>query len=123
MNNVNLVGRVTKDLELKTSEDGQHSYTNFTLAVDDYAGKEKGRISSFIEIVAFGKKAEVLCEYITKGRELAITGKLQSGSYVDKEGTKKYNIKVILEDFNFVGSKKAVGENFDSSPDINNVPF
>lgn len=125
MNKVSLVGRVTRDLELKTFNDGQRSYTYFTIAVNDYAGKDKGIVSNFIDVVAFDKKAEVLCKYITKGRELAVTGKLENGSYIDREGVKRYNMKVILEDFSFVGTKKAVGDTAGYSLSLNSddVPF
>lgn len=125
MNKVSLVGRVTRDLELKRFTDGQRVYTYFTIAVNDYAGKEKGTVSNFINVVAFDKKAEILCKYITKGRELAVTGKLENGGYIDKDGIKRYNMKVILEDFNFVGTKKAVGDTNEYSLSLNNddVPF
>lgn len=123
MNKVSLVGRVTRDLELKTFSDGQRSYTYFTIVVNEYAGKEKGIVSNFIDVVAFDKKAEILCKYITKGRELAITGKLENGSYIDKDGVKRYNMKVILEDFNFVGTKKVAGDGYDLSINSGDVPF
>lgn len=125
MNKVSLIGRVTRDIELRKFNDGQRSYTNFTIVVNDYAGKEKGRVGNFIDIVAFDKKAEVLCKYITKGRELAVTGKLENSSYIDKDGVKRYNMKVILEDFSFVGNKKAVGDTTGYSVSLNSedVPF
>lgn len=123
MNKVNLLGRVVKDLELKTSEDGEHVYTNFTIVTDEYAGKEKGRVSNFINVVAFGKKAETLCKYVTHGRELAITGKLENSSYINKEGIKKYSTKVLLEDFNFVGKAKAAGAENEPIDNISEVPY
>lgn len=105
MNNVNLVGRVTKDIELKVSRCGSKVYTYFTLAVNRYAGREKGQVTDFIDIVAFDKQAETLSKYVFKGDKIAINGRLDTGSYEGADGAKKYFSKVILDDFSFMGNK------------------
>lgn len=103
MNQVVLLGRVTRTLELKESE-SHNKYVKFTLAVDEYWSSEKR--TNFIDIVAFGKQAEVLCEYVEKGRKLAITGTLSSEEYVNKEGTKVKRTSVILKEFDFADQPK-----------------
>lgn len=103
MNQVSLMGNVTDNLELKTSEKTQKLYTQFTLAINDYHGRE--RKTNFIRIVAFGSKAEILAKYLTKGRKLMVKGKLTSELYQNQEGKKQEYVKVILEDFEFVDSR------------------
>lgn len=106
MNNVSIVGRITKNLEIKTYNEGDGKYTSFTIAVQDYLGKEES--VSFIDVVAFGKKAEVLCSYGEKGTLIAVNGKLKSSSYINREGIKRYTTNILLEDFKFLGKSKKV---------------
>lgn len=103
MNQVSLIGNVTRDLELRESED-HHKYVQFTLAVHDYwAGTER---TSFISNVAFGKQAELLAEYVKKGNKLAVNGHLTTEGYKDKEGKTVRRTRVIVEDFEFISSPK-----------------
>ena len=106
MNNVSIVGRITRNLEIKTYDGGDGKYTSFTIAVQEYIGKEES--VSFIDVVSFGKKAEVLCNYGEKGTLIAINGRLRSSSYINKEGVKNYRTNIILEDFKFLGKAKKV---------------
>lgn len=108
MNRVSLVGNVVRDLELKKSNDGNSQYVQFTLAVNDYSYSKGDNKATFINIVAFGKKAEILSQYTAKGRKLAIEGKIDTGTYIDKDGAKKYTANIILQDFEFVDSKEKV---------------
>lgn len=105
MNRVSLVGNIVKNLELKKSNDGKSAYVRFTLAVSDYNYSKLEKIATFINIVAFGKKAEVLSQYAVKGIKLAVEGKIETGIYTDKEGMKRYVSNVILHDFEFIDSK------------------
>lgn len=106
MNKVSLIGNVTRDLELKSYKEGNGAYVRFTLAINNYNSKTKESSADFINIVAFGNKAEVLSKYVTKGRKIAIDGKLNTGSYVSAEGEKRFTTEVILKDFYFVDYKK-----------------
>lgn len=108
MNKVTLIGNVVKELNLKTynSSEGKGSYTQFTLAVNEYKHKDKDNNAIFINIVAFDKQAEVLSKYVIKGSKLAIEGRINTDSYLDSNGEKKYSFAVTLEEFHFLGDKK-----------------
>lgn len=108
MNKVNIIGNVTKDLELKTSENGGTPYVQFIVAINEYIHGTKETKAIFIEVVAFGRKAEVLSVHLCKGSKIAIEGKLSTSSYINKTGGKSYSTKIIVEEFTFVDSKKAI---------------
>ena len=108
MNRVYLIGRVTRDLELKHIGTEERKYTRFTLAVNEYKSITKEYTTNFIDIVAFDRKAEILSQYITKGCKLSIEGKIRTGSYLDNTSIKKYTIDIILEDFDFIDNKPNV---------------
>ncbi|EKQ55960.1 MULTISPECIES: single-stranded DNA-binding protein [unclassified Clostridium] len=108
MNKVYLIGRVTKDLEPQQFDANERIYVKFTLAVNDYKSNTKEYTTNFINIVAFGRKAEILSQYITKGHKLSIEGKVRTGSYLDRNNIKKYTVDIILEDFDFIDNKSNV---------------
>lgn len=127
MNSVILIGRLTKDPETRyTTGDNQMAVCRFTLAVDRI-GKDKG--ADFIGCVAFGKTAEVIGKYMSKGRQMAVTGHIQTGSY-EKDGQKRYTTDVIVDRMEFVGSKNEekpqeqmeIPEGFETI-DESDVPF
>ncbi len=100
INNVNLVGRLTKYPELKFTVGTGTAVANFTLAVDRRFSKNKE--VDFINIVCFGKTAEVVSEYSGKGKLLGVTGRIQVRSYDAKDGTKKYVTEVIGENIDII---------------------
>lgn len=104
MNQVNLLGNLTKDPELKKSKDTDISYTQFTLAVHERTSRKEKK-TYFIEVVAFHKKAILLTRTVTKGQQILVQGKIVSDSYMNKEGEKVYTTKVVLEDFCLTGHK------------------
>ena len=108
MNKVNIIGNVTKDLELKTSEGAGNTYVQFVVAINEYIKSTNETKATFIDVVAFGRKAEVLSVHLSKGSKIAIDGKLSTSSYVNSNGVKSYSTKIILEEFTFVESKKAI---------------
>ena len=113
MNKVSLVGNVVNDLELKEykNDEGEGKYVRFTLAVNEYNVKRNEKIATFVEIVAFDKKAIILAHNVGKGSKLAVEGKLRTSSYLKSEGEKKYKVDIILSEFTFIDSKKkAVNE-------------
>ena len=91
MNKVILIGRTTKDIELKGNET---KVANFTLAVPRNGNKE---VTDFISCVAFDKKAEILKEYVKKGNKVAIQGSIQISKY-EKEGKTFYNTQVVVDE-------------------------
>lgn len=103
MNKVILIGRLTKDPELKFAQSTGNAVTRFTLAVNRHMKKEE---ADFINCIAFGKTGEAIAQYLTKGRQLAITGGIRTGSYDAKDGTKKYTTDVIVESFEFINDGK-----------------
>lgn len=102
MNNVQLIGRMTKDIELKTTETANGPFTigSFDVAVP----RQKKGECDFIRCTAFGKTSEIIQKYITKGRRIALTGRLQVDNYEDKDGNKKTATKVIVNSIDFVDS-------------------
>lgn len=96
MNNVNLVGRLVRDPELKYGKDGKAILKN-TVAVN--RNKEQ---SDFINIVAFGKTAELIAEYHNKGDLIAVSGAIWTGSYDAQDGTKRYTFEVAVNSITFV---------------------
>ena len=101
MNSVVLIGRTTKDIELKYSQN-QTAIARFSLAVDRMS-KDKG--TDFISCIAFGKTAELLEKYVPKGRKIAIVGHIRTGSY-EKDGHKVYTTDVIVDRMEFCESKQ-----------------
>ena len=103
MNNVSLVGRLTRDPEIKVSASGS-SYARFAIAVDR---RKKDDGADFINIIAFGKTSEFIEKYFRKGQRIGINGRIQTGSYEEKDGKKVYTFDVIAENVEFVESKSA----------------
>lgn len=107
VNKVILIGRLGKDPELKYTQSGR-AVANFSLATDrSWKGQDgqKQRDTTWHNIVVWGKRAEVVKEYLAKGQQIYIEGRIDNRSYDDKEGNKKYISEVVLEDFAFLGSK------------------
>lgn len=104
MNTVQLLGRFTRDNELK--ELGGTSVFRNNIAVQrNFKNKDGERESDFINVVAFGKTAELLNQYFGKGQQVAVEGRIQTGSYDKEDGTRVYTTDVIVNQFDFVGSK------------------
>jgi len=108
MNKCVLVGRMTKDPDLRFAAGSGTAVCRFTLAVNRRK-KEDG--ADFINCVSFGKTAETIAQYFTKGRQIAISGHIQTGSYEAQDGTKRYTTDVAVENFDFIGESKGNGEN------------
>ena len=114
MNSVILVGRLTKDPELRYTAANQTAVSTFTLAVDRPFSKEKE--ADFIRIVVYGKSAENCKTYLAKGSTAGIQGRIQTGSYETKDGEKRFTTDVIAERVEFL-SKAQNGENKKSEYD------
>lgn len=105
MNSVILMGRLTKDPEAKTA--GETTFVKFSLAVDRRFKKEGGQDADFPSCVAFGKTADFINKYFRKGMKMCLEGRLQTGSYTNKDGVKVYTTDVIVDNVEFAESKKA----------------
>ena len=102
MNNVVLVGRLTKDPELRVTGSGK-SVASFTVAINRGFGKDKE--ADFINCVAWEKTAENLSQYTGKGSQIALSGRIQTRNYDDKDGKKVFVTEVVANMVEFIGSK------------------
>lgn len=109
MNKVILIGRLTKDPEYRK---GDTTIARYTLAVDR---RKKDGGADFIQCVAFGKAADFANTYLHKGTKIAVTGHIQTGSYMNKEGKKVYTTDVIIEEQEFAESKREEKEQTDEN--------
>lgn len=105
MNKVILIGRLTKDPVTSYTQDGK-GVTRFTLAVDRRFRREGNQEADFINCVAFGRQSEFSEKYLKQGIKIAVTGRIQTGSYTNREGKKVYTTDVVAEELEFVESKK-----------------
>lgn len=120
MNKVLLIGRLVRDPEIKYT-DGGASIARFSTAVDRKFKKAGEETADFINCVAFGKTAEFIEKYFFKGNKIVIEGRIQTGSYTNKDGQKVYTTDVIVEQVEFAESKasesKATSDGFESIPE------
>lgn len=99
-----IMGRLTADPELrKTPSDV--SVTNFTVAVDRKYNKDEEKIADFINVVAWRGSADFVCKYFKKGQMIAVQGEIQTRSYDDKDGIKRWITNIIADNVSFCGSK------------------
>ena len=105
MNKVILMGRLAKDVDLRYTQTGK-AVATFNLAVDRKKGENaNGPTADFIPCVAWDKLAEIAGNYLAKGRQVLVEGRMQVRSYKAKDGSNRYVTEVILEKMEFVGSK------------------
>ena len=115
MNKVVLVGRLTAKPELRYTASNT-AYARFSVAVNrPFANADGKRDADFINVVAWRKQAETISKFFDKGNLIALEGRLQTGSYDDKDGNKRYTVDVALDNFEFVESKNARAASSDSS--------
>ena len=100
MNNVNLLGRISTDLNIR--ESNNKKILNFSIAIND--NKDK---ASFIPVVAFDSVAENIFKYQKKGNQIGVSGFLQDNTYTDKEGNKRYSLNVIASRVDFISNKES----------------
>lgn len=130
MNKVILVGRLTADPNVKTgtTNAGEYTVAQFSLAVDRRFKKDGDKTADFFNCTAFGKTAQFISKYFSKGRRIMVVGRLENDDYTSKDGNKVHTVKVIIEEAEFGDSKKdqpGTPEDFVSVPDdvSANLPF
>lgn len=106
MNSVSLIGRFTRDPDVRYKDD--LAIARFSLAVARPAMKGKEATSDFPSCIAFGKTAEMIEKYLGKGRLVGITGRIQTGNYTDKDGKKVYTTDIVCEHIEFLDKKPEV---------------
>ena len=118
MNKVILMGRLTRDPEVRYSQGEQATaIARYTLAVDRRFKRDGDQTADFIGCVAFGKLGEFAEKYLRKGTKVVVTGRIQTGSYTNKDGQKVYTTDVVVESCEFVESKAS------QQPEENNNGF
>ena len=128
MNKVILMGRLTRDPEVRYSQgESSMAIARYTLAVDRRRGgnQQDGQTADFIGIVAFGRSGEFAEKYLKKGTKVVVTGRIQTGSYTNKDGVKVYTTDVVAEDQEFAESKNSSSNNggsFGGSNNFSNEP-
>lgn len=139
MNKTILIGRLTRDIDLKYTQSGM-AIGRFTLAINRKMTREKRQeaernnlpTTDFIGCIAFGKTAETISQYVGKGNQLGVEGHIQTGSYENKEGQRIYTTDVIVDGFTFIdtrnkneGNSQAQDESYDGYFPVNNddIPF
>lgn len=132
MNHVVLIGRLTRDPELRYLQSGTAN-ARFTLAVDRDLSKEKKQeaeakgqpTADFINIVAWGKTAENCANYLAKGRMVAVSGRIQTGSYEGKDGKRVYTTEIVAQNIQFLewGEKMQAEEKAMPKFEVTDSPF
>ena len=116
-----LSGRSTKDVELKTTASG----TN--LATISLAVNHTDDLTSYFDVVCFGKTAENVAKYVKKGKQVIVSGRLQRRKWQTKEGENRYSVEVIANQVQFIGSSSNNSNNSgdipDNAPDLSGIPF
>lgn len=118
INKVVLIGRLTKDPELKYTQNGS-AVSNFSIANNrSYTvGGEKKEMTSFFNCIAWGKSGEVIVQYCKKGQRIAIEGRLQQRSWEDQSGGKRSVVEIVVENFQFLSAKGQASEIADRQQD------
>lgn len=107
MNKVCLMGRLTREPDTRYSQgDDSMMIARYTLAVDRIRKREGEATADFIRCVAFGKQAEFAGKYFRQGTKIAVSGRIQTGSYVNRDGNKVYTTDIVVEDQEFAEGKK-----------------
>ena len=123
MNNANLVGRLTRPVDLRYTQSGI-AYGSFTLAVTrKYKNKDGEREADFINCVIWKKGAELLANYTQKGSLVGVSGPIQTRSYDNQQGQRVYVTEVLVENFDFLESRKNDADGFSNAGNINTQNF
>ena len=121
MNKVILMGRLVRDPEVRYTQGQENTcVARYTLAVDRRFRKDGEQSADFINLVAFGRLGEFAEKYLRQGIKIAVTGRIQTGSYTNKDGVKVYTTDVVVEEQEFAESKAAGSErqsnNYQATP-------
>ena len=116
MNRVVLIGRLTKDPEVRYSQGKDPvAVARYTLAVEKRYSRDLEQTADFIPCVTFGKAAEFAARYLARGMRIAVEGRIATGSYVNKSGQKVYTVEVVAESHEFADARRAKAQEADKS--------
>lgn len=116
MNRIILMGRLTKDPEVRYGGANNTAVAKYTLAVDRRFKREKEPDADFITCVSFGKAGEFVEKYLRKGTKVVVEGELQNNNWTDKDGNKRYDFQVVTSGVEFAESKKSDSQPAPSGP-------
>ena len=124
MNNVVLMGCLTSDPDIRYSQgDNPTCVARYTLAVDRRFKRDGEQSADFIRCIAFGKTAEVTEKWVGKGKRIVVQGRIQTGSYKNKDGATVYTTDVVVENMEFADSKgESTGNGNKQEPPVGGVP-
>ena len=112
LNKVMLMGNLTRDIELKVLPQGNQTVGNFAIAMNrkfkSTSGEEREEVT-FVDCEAWGRTAEIMKQYLSKGRPVFIEGRLKLDQWEDKEGKKQSRLRVVVENFQFIGAPAGAG--------------
>ena len=118
MNSVEIIGNITKDIELKETSTGV-KYTRFSIAVNRPTKNENGEYDTdFFNVVAWRKTAEFISNYFGKGKRIGITGRLQTGKYTDKDGVERTSTEIVANEVYLIEKKEQKQEEKSQSEEI-----
>ena len=124
MNRVVLIGRLTRDPELRYTSGNNAAVCNFTIAVDrGFTGQSGEREADFIPVVVWNKQAENVKNYLNKGSQVAVEGRIQVRNYDDQNGQKRYVTEVIASNVEFLGSKNSSSNTSSDSENVEPTPY
>lgn len=111
MNKVILMGRLTRDPEIRVSQgERQTSIGRFSIAVDRRFKREGQPDADFFNCTAFGRQAEFIEKYLHKGTKVVVVGSIQNDNYTNKDGVQQYSVQIMVDEIEFAESKNASGE-------------
>lgn len=116
MNNVTMVGRLTKDPELRFTAGSAKAVATFTIAVDRGFGKNNE--ADFFRVVVWNKQGEACANYLAKGSQVAVQGRLQNNNYETRDGEKRYSVEIVANTVEFLSKGK--NSNYNQEPEFNN---
>lgn len=121
MNKVILMGRLTKDPDVRYSQgEKTTAVARYALAVDRKFKRDGEASADFINCIAFGKNGEFAEKYLRKGTKIVVVGRIQTGSFTNKDGQKVYTTDVVVEEHEFAESKKVSSENSGNTNNLSN---
>lgn len=118
MNNASVIGRLGKDIEMRVTQSGK-TVASFSLAVNDAFDKER---THWIDCVIWGKGAEILEQYTSKGSQVGVSGNIQTRNYEDNNGIKRKQVEINVRDFTLLDSKNENSNSIQSGQNINRPP-
>ena len=122
LNNVSLVGRLTREVELYKKDENSSAVVNYALAFSQGIKADGSEDTGFVEVKSFGKLAEVIAKWLSKGDKVAISGRVNYRSFTRKDGSKGSALEIIADNLEFIDVLKTSEEDVEE-PNVDELPF